>query len=309
MTEIYKRHTIVDGKLGWIVVDENKRVINKYPDKDELKGLQTEPYKRNSTYAKYKDNELLNFLITFHDVNGRIPVEKDFQSNPEYPCLTTYQKHFGSWNNALEHAGLGINKKNIQYTDDELLNFLITFHEENGRIPTIGNFTNNPEYPCFQTYQKHFGSWNKALKRVGMDIDTIVEQGILQNDYHKGRLWEILIRKMFKNKSTDLSGHSSFDGICPNGQTYEAKSARLRIGEYWGFGIDNKDKDDDKEAIQWYYFGAFNKDYTELLHVWRIPGEIIEGNSFRVGIHSGKFTVENMKEYDITDKFKNLYPI
>lgn len=42
----YKRHTIVDGKLGWIVVDENEVVINKYPSKDELEGLRTEPTDR-----------------------------------------------------------------------------------------------------------------------------------------------------------------------------------------------------------------------------------------------------------------------
>lgn len=34
MTE-YRRHTIVDGKLGWIVVNENGYIVNKYPNKNE----------------------------------------------------------------------------------------------------------------------------------------------------------------------------------------------------------------------------------------------------------------------------------
>lgn len=307
MTE-YKRCAIVDGKLGWVVVDNNERVINKYPTKDELKNLK---YKIDIKH-KCTDDELLNFLKLFVEENGRIPMQKDFDNNSKYPNFKTYFNRFGSWNNSLILAGLCIRKREHKkiYTEGELLNFLKTFYEKNKRVPAKNDFTNNSEYPNCGTYRKRFGSWNNALRHVGMDMDTMVKQGYLSNNVYKGRWFEIIVREMFGNKSIDLSGenrHSYCDGICPNGQTYDAKSARLDIMGFWHFTTRSKDKDDDKEAIQWYYLGAFNEDYTELSYVWRVPGEIVEDDHFYVGTSGRfKFNLENMKEYDITDEFKKL---
>lgn len=57
------------------------------------------------------------------------------------------------------------------YTDEELLNYLKGFYEKNKRIPVKRDFINNPEYPGHDTYNKRFGSWNKALILAGIDID------------------------------------------------------------------------------------------------------------------------------------------
>lgn len=197
------------------------------------------------------------------------------------------------------------NVKNV-YTDDELLNHLKNFYRENKKIPTRRDFNNNPEYPGYKTYCYRFGSWNNAIKLVGLDMDTLARHSILQSTNHKGRSFEIRIIYAFKNAYIDLSGNnhsSSCDGICPNGKAYDAKSARLYENKYWPFIVKNKYKED----IEIFYLGAFNEDYTKLLYVWRVPGELIEDNFIYVGIYNSfKFNIENMKEYDITDKFKNL---
>lgn len=366
----YISHRIIDGKMRLVIVDENGGVINKKPNKEELENLEYEICRRNENENKKYNDKLLDFLRSYYEKNGKIPVLEDFSNNPEYPNYGTYRNHFGSWSNALKLAGLyrqnkkytdeellnylkafyeenkiiprmndfvsntgypgysiyqtrfgswnnalklvGLDKKNKIYTDGELLNYLKAFYEENKIIPRVKDFVNNPGYPSFATYQKRFGTWNKALKFVGLDIDTMVSQGILETTIQKGRLFEILVICLFENMSIDLSGDnwkSSYDGICPNGQTYDAKSMGLRTnGQWcgWPFVTTNKDKDDDKEAIQWYYFGAFSKDYTELLHVWRVPGDVVEGNSFIVGMYSGRLNVENMKEYEITDDFMKV---
>lgn len=52
------------------------------------------------------------------------------------------------------------------YTDEELLNSLKNFCLKNGRIPTKGDLTNNPEYPSFSTYKRRFKTWNNALKNI-----------------------------------------------------------------------------------------------------------------------------------------------
>src|SRR3972149_6251004 len=49
------------------------------------------------------------------------------------------------------------------------------FFKENGRSPTWEDFSNNRKYPSFKTYQRHFGSWNKALKMAGLQINYFTE--------------------------------------------------------------------------------------------------------------------------------------
>lgn len=75
-------------------------------------------------------------------------------------------------------AGLQTNRV-TNATDDELLGYLSWFYEDNGRPPTARDFIYNTKYPGFTIYQKRFGSWDKALKLVGLDVDTMIIKGVL----------------------------------------------------------------------------------------------------------------------------------
>lgn len=310
----YKSYRIIDRKPRCVIVDETGRIIHKSPSKDDLRGLKKEECKdgRSKPRSKnYTDKDLLSYLIRFKKENNRNPILEDFENNPEYPGCSIYWERFGSWNKGLNLAGLrDEEEKSKLYTTKQLLNYLIQFCQENGRVPTLEDFRNNPEYPSYGTYQYRFGNWQKALKLVGMDLDTMVTQGHLETNDQKRRYAEIIVRNHFENEPIDLSGedcHHYHDGICPNKEIYEVKSSKLFRFEdhlYWCFCTRNKDKEDDIEAIQWYYFAAFNEDFTKLLHLWRVPGEIVEGDGFYISIRTskGKFNVKNMKEYEITDK-------
>lgn len=300
---------IVDKKPRKVIVDEDGNIVNINPSKGELKGLHIELYKRSPVYTnKYKD-ELLENLREFYNKNKIVPRA----TNVFNPSSSVYIKLFGSWTNALKLAGMNIDKRiskrNNLYTDIQLLNYLKVFYEKNGRIPVITDFANNTGYPSHITYQKRFGSWSKALKLVGLDVDAMVRQGILETNKQKARYAEILIRNAFDNIGIDSSGkncNNYYDGICPNGQIYDVKSSKLYYNRYWSFSTVNKDKDDNREAIQWYYFIAKNDDGT-IRYVWRVPGEIVEKDKFIVGFHEGyEFNVGNMDKYDITDKFEKL---
>ena len=268
----------------------------------EGKSLERGTYKGNSRQW-YTNEELLNFLVVFYEDNGRVPGQKDFTNNPEYPHFSIYHVRFGSWNEALKLAKLSVGNRSKIYTSEELLNFLVVFREKNGRVPVAKDFMNNPEYPSISTYYRRFGSFCNALKLVGMDMDEMLKHGDLSKNIYRSRLIEVMIIRMFGDGAIDLSGEnyrSYCDGICPNGRIYEVKSAGLLRGRYWIFDTGNKDKDDDKEAIEFYYFIALNKDLTKLSYAWKVPGEIAEGDSFTVNMCcKGKFNVENMKEYDM----------
>jgi hypothetical protein len=199
------------------------------------------------------------------------------------------------------------NGRNKQYTKEQLLWYLIQFYERYGRPPTENDFRNNPEYPSFMTYVNYFGNWSNALKLVGLDVDSMVKKGIIETSEQKRRFAEIIIRDHFDNSSIDLAGEnktSSCDGICPAGLYYDVKSSRF-YKEYkrYEFGTKNKYKDE----IELYYFLAFNEDWTKLDYGWRISGELVESSMFIVGPNLGyEFTVDNMKEYDITEKLREV---
>ncbi len=240
----YKSVRLVDGKPRWVIVDENDNIVNKNPSKDELKGLEEEPYKRT------------------------------------YKTLCT---------------------------DEELLDYPRQFYKKYGRSPTVRDFYNSPVYPSFRVYQRRFGSWSNALKLTGLDVESMVKKGVLITNNQKARLSEMMVIDHFEKNPVDLSGDnckSPCDGICPNGKTYDVKSSRLHE-TYYVFSIKNRNR----EEIEIYYFLAFNEDYTKLEYAWRVPGEIIEKNYFQVTLNSwsgGKFTIDNMKEYDITDRLRGI---
>jgi hypothetical protein len=193
------------------------------------------------------------------------------------------------------------------YSDKELLERLIQFARKYGKAPTEDDFRNYPEYPNFSTYVRRFGSWFDSLKLAGLDIDLMGPQG----NHYRGRQVEIEVTKHFEHYPIDLAGknhNSHCDGICPNGDTYEVKSSKLeKERQRYHFVAKNKDKDDDEEAIQWYYFIALNDNGT-IRYVWRVPGETVEKDNFYVGLNPNyEVDIDSMEKYDITDKFKDIF--
>ncbi len=179
------------------------------------------------------------------------------------------------------------------------------FYKENGRSPIETDFSCNPKYPSRSLYWKRFGNWQKALKLVGLDVDTMVGKGIIENKYQKSRLAEILVRDHFVDKgSIDVSGdncNNPIDGICPNDQIYDVKSSGLINCLYWLFVLDKRG------GVDFYYLLAFNGNWTKLLHAWRIPWNFVDEDSIRIAInsyHIDGHNVGNMKEYEITEQLK-----
>lgn len=358
----YKSKRIIDGKLKWVIIDENRNVINREPSKEELICIEKEIYNRirytdeelleylrlfnkekgrtpktrdfydnikypsSEVYRKrfgswnkalvlaklqvirptnISDEELLESLIHFSEENGRSPKKAEFNNNSRYPNYSMYQRRFGSWSNSLRVAGLRINNC-LDTTDDELLEFLVQFFKENGRSPTQTDFNKSRKYPNYCAYRYRFGGWQKALKLVGLDIDSMVKKGIVETSQQKARLSEIYILNHFNKKgSIDLSGNnckSPFDGICPEGETYDVKSSSLLI-DRWIFDLDNTYRED----IKWLYLCAFDKYYNNLLYVWRVPSTFTDQNKLYIELDNNReFNIKNMEEYDITEKFKEI---
>ncbi len=75
---------------------------------------------------------------------------------------TTVSKHFGSWNNALQKAGLSL--RNRFHTEQELIDNLYDVWIKKGEQPTRADM-NNHDLSCISSgsYLRKYGSWSKAL--------------------------------------------------------------------------------------------------------------------------------------------------
>ena len=56
----------------------------------------------------YSKEELINCLLKLNKELGKVPIIKDLAVRKDYPEATVYKDKFGSWNKALEAAGLEV---------------------------------------------------------------------------------------------------------------------------------------------------------------------------------------------------------
>lgn len=97
---------------------------------------------------------------------GVPPQSHEMRSQGKYH-IHHYVDEFGSWNNALLEAGYEIHQHN-HLTDEELLEEIRNLKDQLGEVPSstdlyeIGNYS-------LRTYQTHFGSWNKAVRKAGFE--------------------------------------------------------------------------------------------------------------------------------------------
>lgn len=80
----------------------------------------------------------------------------------------TYQKKFGSWNNALRAAGLEINAE-TDINKSNLIDELRRLGDELDRTPTSRDMADKGKYGT-ATYTHKFGSWNDAVQEAGLEI-------------------------------------------------------------------------------------------------------------------------------------------
>jgi len=86
--------------------------------------------------------------------------------------VNTMLRKFGSWNDALREAGLLLNNR-LNIPDEELFENLVDVWQHLGRQPYGREMEKVAGHSKFSlgTYEKRFGSWNKALESFIEFID------------------------------------------------------------------------------------------------------------------------------------------
>lgn len=103
MINQYRTYRFVDGKARWIIVDENEKIINRNPSKEELKGLEKEIYFKK----KYNETNTCDRCgIDFDIATGHPHREQNKERNwtEKWLCQGCYYKERyknGNTNNNL----------------------------------------------------------------------------------------------------------------------------------------------------------------------------------------------------------------
>lgn len=128
--------------------------------------------------AKISNEELLRELERVADELGRSPKHREFRNGVGEYHSDTYTRRFGSWDTALELAGLeppprgnggggGDSGGKKRITTTELLDSLVQLAEELGDVPTWREMEELGDH-CPRTYHRRFESWSEALDEAGL---------------------------------------------------------------------------------------------------------------------------------------------
>ena len=144
---------------------------------------------------------------------------KDFENREPSASLIKYR--FGSWKNALNKAGLEINKpKREVYTKQQLLDFLKEFYDLYWYVPTHREL-NSKGYPTFYAYKKHFGSFKNALIEAGL-FDLREDKYQFCGKYTDEELLNKL-RDFMKNKNYIPTYEEMQKELSPSVSTYDKR--------------------------------------------------------------------------------------
>ena len=134
---------------------------------------------------------LLSELLRFYAEFSKIPTSRDLVSSNGYPSWSTYRNHFGSLGKALEKAELPVNTYRVRpksYENKELVNYLLEYKEEFGSFPTYSDLNKKGifvYYPHVRTYEKRFGSYDKAIQvavEMSLTGDTTNINRVVKNN-------------------------------------------------------------------------------------------------------------------------------
>lgn len=111
---------------------------------------------------KVSDEMLVEDLVRVSEIVGcpKITIE-EYDSYGKFNS-STVARHFGTWNRALEQAGLQISNK--YYTVQELYDNLAKIWLKLGHQPTRREMSTIGSPISYKAYERRFGKWSIALK-------------------------------------------------------------------------------------------------------------------------------------------------
>lgn len=126
-------------------------------------------------FSQKTHEDLISSLKAFYEKNKRAPTQKECRASNGLYGPNTYKDRFGSWDKALEKAGIDKNTlRSTQVSDEELLESLRQFYQENGYAPRHEDCNNLKEFTYLKAhmiYVRRFGGFTEALNLAGIKLN------------------------------------------------------------------------------------------------------------------------------------------
>lgn len=119
----------------------------------------------NKTPITYTNDELISMLKVYSDELGRTPTFEEFKKNERLPHPKIFINHFGTYDKAIEKAGLLSNKI---YSKEFLISEIYRFIEEFKVVPAANVFRAMEGYPTTKAYKRVFGSFTECIVSLGL---------------------------------------------------------------------------------------------------------------------------------------------
>jgi hypothetical protein len=167
----------------------------------------------------YSDEELLSHIVELGAELDRTPGIRDMDRAKDRPSGALYAYRFGSWNNAVAKAGLDPRNR---YNEKELIGKLQRLSKELGHTPRRIDINSSDYCPNIDTYERHFGSYEKTIIEAGLVpcrpyvqitdeelIDDLKE--VVSDLNHVPRMRELSWMKSYPNPSTYIERFGSWE--------------------------------------------------------------------------------------------------
>lgn len=123
---------------------------------------------------KWNKNSILEEIVRGYDVGQDLSYSAVAKGN--LPLLRAATRYFGSWQEAIESAGLNyeeIRRYKI-WTRERILERIRELHGEGHDLSWRHvSLALDPSLAAAATKKSHFGSWKAALEQAGLDYDQI----------------------------------------------------------------------------------------------------------------------------------------
>jgi len=131
-------------------------------------------------------NKLKNEIRRLNEEYDRPPTSGEMEQNGDY-SVGTFDRAFGSWNDALIAAGFDPHNRS-DIPDEELLAELKRLGSELGRTPTAVDMESKGEFG-HATYQNSFDSWNDAIREANLteNVRSDIPRSELIDEIHSLR--------------------------------------------------------------------------------------------------------------------------
>lgn len=166
------------------------------------------------TQDYWSETKLIECLQQKAKQLGRTPSGREMDADPKMPYVSYFRAKFGSYNNAIERAGLKCNQANsgTQLDDEAMLSKLRSLAKKNGYCPTCSDIDEAEDMPEARTYKRRFNSLERAIQLAGIDEPS-----------YQDFLLSWLIRKYQELKRIPLPADLDLDPEAPNTMTYVRK--------------------------------------------------------------------------------------